>query len=388
MSDVRTIRVFIASPGDLAVERAAFQQVLEELNAGFGDALDIKFEPLGWEDTLASTGRRSQEVINREIDRCDVFILACTAGGGRRLRTLSRTRRTRKKSFTARSPVGRRSGEGNRRPRRSLVGWVEHRDPPPPETMWWVSMLDPPYVYSRSEFFPTELIDELHFRWHSCSTTELISRQCRTELGCTLLNKTDRPITEASPGAINTMHWAPIPIAEFDLPPSPVGFDLTNEDVFRLLSRASRRGFWLSAVTFIVLLAIGIVAIGIGYLLGGVSCFALAVGAGTGNLLIRHKMNAAIWISREPAAVYWAAPRQWVRTSEFVLTLHTPAAVQLETVLTQDELIGLLHWLRQRNPDALIGSYSPSDSDGRLSGNDPWSPQTPSGASANPTHAP
>ncbi len=71
MSDVRTIRVFIASPGDLAVERAAFQQVLEELNAGFGDALDIKFEPLGWEDTLASTGRRSQEVINREIDRCD-----------------------------------------------------------------------------------------------------------------------------------------------------------------------------------------------------------------------------------------------------------------------------------------------------------------------------
>ncbi len=130
MSDVRTIRVFIASPGDLAVERAAFKQVLEELNAGFGDALDIQFEPLGWEDTLASTGRRSQEVIflpatkietslsvvcretgrfnsnreriNQEIGRCDVFILACTAGGGRRLRTLSRTRRTRKKSFTAR----------------------------------------------------------------------------------------------------------------------------------------------------------------------------------------------------------------------------------------------------------------------------------------------
>lgn len=66
MSDVRTIRVFSASPGDLAVERASFQQVLEELNAGFGDALDITFEPLGWEDTLASTGRRSQEVINRD----------------------------------------------------------------------------------------------------------------------------------------------------------------------------------------------------------------------------------------------------------------------------------------------------------------------------------
>jgi hypothetical protein len=64
MSEPRTIRVFIASPNDLAVARAAFKQVLEELNAGFGDALDITFEPLGWEDTLASTGRRSQAVIN------------------------------------------------------------------------------------------------------------------------------------------------------------------------------------------------------------------------------------------------------------------------------------------------------------------------------------
>lgn len=48
MPDVRTIRVLIASPDDLAVDRAAFKPVLEELNSGFGDALDIKFEPLGW----------------------------------------------------------------------------------------------------------------------------------------------------------------------------------------------------------------------------------------------------------------------------------------------------------------------------------------------------
>lgn len=76
MPDVRTIRVFIASPGDLAVERRAFKDVIEELNNGFGDGAGMKFEALGWEDTLASTGRRSQGVINREIDRCDVFILA------------------------------------------------------------------------------------------------------------------------------------------------------------------------------------------------------------------------------------------------------------------------------------------------------------------------
>lgn len=59
----RTNRVFIASPGDLAVERRAFKDVLDELNAGFGDGLNITFEALGWEDTLASTGRRSLSVI-------------------------------------------------------------------------------------------------------------------------------------------------------------------------------------------------------------------------------------------------------------------------------------------------------------------------------------
>ena len=76
MPDVRAIHVFIASPGDLAVERRAFKDVIDELNSGFGDGAGVQFVPLGWEDTLATTGRRSQSVINKEIDRCDVFVLA------------------------------------------------------------------------------------------------------------------------------------------------------------------------------------------------------------------------------------------------------------------------------------------------------------------------
>ena len=56
MPTVRTIRVFIASPGDFAVERAAFQQVLKELNASFGDVLDIKFESLGVPQSVVVTG--------------------------------------------------------------------------------------------------------------------------------------------------------------------------------------------------------------------------------------------------------------------------------------------------------------------------------------------
>ena len=72
----RTISVFIASPGDLSKERKYFRDAIHQLNVGFGDGANVAFEPLGWEDTLASTGRRNQGVINEEIDKCDVFILA------------------------------------------------------------------------------------------------------------------------------------------------------------------------------------------------------------------------------------------------------------------------------------------------------------------------
>ncbi|MEM6884477.1 MAG: tetratricopeptide repeat protein, partial [Verrucomicrobiota bacterium] len=69
------IKVFIASPGDLSAERRVFREAIDQLNVGFGDGANIKYKALGWEDTLASTGRRSQSVINEEIDQCDVFIL-------------------------------------------------------------------------------------------------------------------------------------------------------------------------------------------------------------------------------------------------------------------------------------------------------------------------
>ena len=56
----RKISVFIASPSDPANERRSFKNAITRLNVGFGDGADVEFEPLGWEDTLASTGRRNQ----------------------------------------------------------------------------------------------------------------------------------------------------------------------------------------------------------------------------------------------------------------------------------------------------------------------------------------
>jgi tetratricopeptide (TPR) repeat protein len=75
MPEPRIIKVFIASPGDLAVERRAFKDVIDELNAGFGRGANVRFEPLGWEDALSTVGRRSQAVINQDIDACDIFVL-------------------------------------------------------------------------------------------------------------------------------------------------------------------------------------------------------------------------------------------------------------------------------------------------------------------------
>lgn len=75
-SPKRTIKVFIASPGDLAVERRAFKEVIDELNQGFGRGADVEFEPLGWEDALATLGRRSQDLINRDVNACNAFVLA------------------------------------------------------------------------------------------------------------------------------------------------------------------------------------------------------------------------------------------------------------------------------------------------------------------------
>lgn len=75
MAPNRVIKVFIASPGDLAIERRAFKEVIDSLNKGFGRGKNVTFEALGWEDALAQVGRRPQALINKDVDVCNVFIL-------------------------------------------------------------------------------------------------------------------------------------------------------------------------------------------------------------------------------------------------------------------------------------------------------------------------
>ncbi len=74
-SKKKQYRVFIASPSDLAQERRAFKEIIDELNDGFAAGADTTLVPLAWEETFSTVGRRSQSVINDLVDQCDCFVL-------------------------------------------------------------------------------------------------------------------------------------------------------------------------------------------------------------------------------------------------------------------------------------------------------------------------
>lgn len=69
----RFIKVFLASPGDLAEERKVAKVIIDDFNSQLADALGYQVELVGWEDTLPGVGR-PQAIINRDLDGCDLFI--------------------------------------------------------------------------------------------------------------------------------------------------------------------------------------------------------------------------------------------------------------------------------------------------------------------------
>jgi hypothetical protein len=69
----KIVKVFLASPGDLQDERRAAKSVIDEFNKLWADRLGYHVELFGWEDTVAGYGR-PQEIINRDLERCELFI--------------------------------------------------------------------------------------------------------------------------------------------------------------------------------------------------------------------------------------------------------------------------------------------------------------------------
>ena len=68
--------IFIASPSDLAEERAAIDNVISELNITYGIPNGIYLELLKWENNSAPGISESsvQDIINNDIPEYDIFV--------------------------------------------------------------------------------------------------------------------------------------------------------------------------------------------------------------------------------------------------------------------------------------------------------------------------
>lgn len=75
----RKLKIFLASPGDVAKERAAVRSVVAELNqssSGMADSLGVHFEVIGYDSHVAPDMGRAQAVIFNQLppDEWDIFI--------------------------------------------------------------------------------------------------------------------------------------------------------------------------------------------------------------------------------------------------------------------------------------------------------------------------
>ena len=69
----KVVKIFLGSPGDLLQERRAVKAVVDEVNALLAERLGYQVELVGWENTSSTFGR-PQATINRELERCELFL--------------------------------------------------------------------------------------------------------------------------------------------------------------------------------------------------------------------------------------------------------------------------------------------------------------------------
>lgn len=68
MTKVELIRVFVASPGDVAAERQMVRDVVDAINKTVGQDKGVRFEVIGWEtDSIPSYGRDAQNILNEQL---------------------------------------------------------------------------------------------------------------------------------------------------------------------------------------------------------------------------------------------------------------------------------------------------------------------------------
>ena len=70
---LKVIRVFLASPSDLGVERHIAREAVTEINRTVARPAGFHVDLIGWEDTISAAGR-PQAIINEDLETCQVFI--------------------------------------------------------------------------------------------------------------------------------------------------------------------------------------------------------------------------------------------------------------------------------------------------------------------------
>ena len=72
----KLLRVFVSSPGDVAIEREVLVAAITELNNTWAAHLGLRLEPVLWETHCRpAAGADLQQVINQQLPKdCDIFV--------------------------------------------------------------------------------------------------------------------------------------------------------------------------------------------------------------------------------------------------------------------------------------------------------------------------
>src|SRR5205085_6507734 len=70
----KDFRVFLASPGDVSLERDSMTGVVDDVTELQGSVLDYRLELVRWETHAAPAAGRPQQVINDIIGKYDIFV--------------------------------------------------------------------------------------------------------------------------------------------------------------------------------------------------------------------------------------------------------------------------------------------------------------------------
>src|SRR5688500_2184321 len=75
-TNIRIIRIFVASPSDVEIERDRVDLVIEELNRDIGESLGVRLESIRWEKYVAPLMGRPEDVVLQQVklNEWDVFI--------------------------------------------------------------------------------------------------------------------------------------------------------------------------------------------------------------------------------------------------------------------------------------------------------------------------